>query len=332
MNRGMKQPSRLATAEEIQTARENLEGWVDPAPLILMQTEGFDGEIYLKLENLQPIGSYKARPIGNVIRSLSDEEQNRGVFTASSGNAGIGVAWAAFRLGLSVDVVVPDNAPQAKLDILTRLGAAIHVVTPERWWEVIKSQSFEGTDKRFVDAVADQAAIAGNAIIGMEIIEQVPDADTILVPFGGGGLTCGIGSALKAAGHAASLVACESEMATPLTAALAAGKPVAVNQTKGFISGIGSESVLPWMWPVMQQIVDDTCVVSLRQAANAVVRLVQQHHVIAEGAGAVSVAAALKRKMGGLDGAAKVVCVVSGGNIDRDDLIGILDGSFFHVS
>ncbi|MFQ5660714.1 MAG: pyridoxal-phosphate dependent enzyme [Gammaproteobacteria bacterium] len=312
-----------AKLEDIYAARKLLQNMVMTTPLLQLNMEDTDSDIYLKLENLQPIGAFKVRPAANVILNLEPEQLVRGVFTASSGNMGIAVAWTAARLGLHADIVVPDSAPNSKLEVLSQLGATVHCVTFDEWWDVIVTHTSPDTKGVFIDGVGDIRAMAGDGTIGLEIIEQLPDVDTVLIPFGGGGLSCGIASAIRALKPGVRIIACESEMATPLTTAFKEGHPIDVPHKDCFISGIGVGSVLPWMWPVVSELIDDTAVVTLEQVANAVKFLAERNHVIAEGAGAVPVAAALS----GQAGNGKTVCVISGGNIDVNDMIAILQDS-----
>jgi len=315
-------PVHPAGMEEILAARDLLEDMLYPSPLIRLNTGENGGEIYLKLENLQPVGSFKIRPVANIIRNQDAKSLKRGVYTASSGNTGIAVAWAGAKLGIRTDVVVPDNAPRGKLDVLARLGATVHKIPFSEWWNVIISHRFPGLEGTFIDAVGDRHAIAGDGTIGLEIVRQLPDVDTVLIPFGGGGLTTGIASSIRALKPDVRIVACESEAAIPLTAAFRNGGPVEVDHRDCFISGIGVGSLLPWMWPAVAKLVDGTAVVTLQQVAGAIRMLAERNRVIAEGAGAVSVAAALS----GVASGGKMVCVVSGGNIDRKDFITILQG------
>ncbi len=315
-------PLQPAGIEDIRAARELLQGMVCPSPLVRLNTDEAGGDIYLKLENLQPVGSFKLRPVGNIVRNLDAKSRDKGIFTASSGNTGIAVAWIAARLDIRADVVVPDNAPQTKLDVLAELGATVHKIPFAEWWDVIMTHRYPGLDGVFIDAVGDRHAIAGDGTIGLEICEQLPDVDTVLIPFGGGGLTTGIASAIRALKPEVRIIACESEAAAPLTAAFSNGRPVEVDHRDSFISGIGVSTLLPWMWPVVEKLVDDTAVVTLKQVADAIRLLAERNHVIAEGAGAVSVAAALS----GQAGAGRIVCVVSGGNINRTDFMTILQG------
>jgi len=218
---------------------------------------------------------------------------------------------------------VPDTAPEAKLSAITRLGAAIHKVPFAEWWNVLVTRRhprFEG--QLFVHPVSDRAVIAGNGTIGLEIAEDLPDADAIIIPYGGGGLSTGIASALRPLCPAIRIYAAEPETAAPLAAALAAGSPQESAYTPSFVDGIGSKSLLAEMWPIVRRLLDGSFVMPLRAIADAIRILVERTRVVAEGAGATPVAAALAGKAG----AGKVVCVVSGGNIDRAKLAKILNG------
>jgi len=244
----------------------------------------------------------------------------RGVYTASAGNMAQGVAWNARRLGIPCTVVVPDHAPQAKLAPVERLGARVVKVPMERWWQVLVEHQYPGIEGLFIHPVADRAVIAGNGTIGLEILEDLPEVDAVLVPWGGGGLSCGIASALGALRPEAKVFGCEAETAAPLTASLSAGRPVAVDYTPSFVDGIGARGLLPEMWPLAKALIAGSLVSSLDEIAAALRLLVTRARIVAEGAGASSVAAALSGRAGG----GKVVCVVSGGNIDLSVLATIL--------
>jgi threonine dehydratase len=251
---------------------------------------------------------------------LRPGERRRGVFTASTGNFGIAVAWLAARMGIEASVIVPANVPRGKLDRLARLGAEIFSVPYADWWDVILTHEFRDMSAVFANADGLTAMEAAGTI-GLEILEQLPDVESVLAGYGSGALSCGIGAAMAALKPDARRVACESEAATPLAAAWQAGEPVDVAYDESFISGIGSPAVLPWMRPVARELLDGTAVVSLEQAADAVRLLAANNHVVAEGAGAVPLAAALAGHGGG-----KTVCVVGGGNIGREELVTILNG------
>lgn len=287
-----------------------------------LNSDGAPGEIWLKLENLQPIGSFKIRGAGNAMLRAPAEALARGVYTASAGNMAQGVAWNARRLGIPCTVVVPETAPQTKLAAIERMGGRIVRVPFDRWWRVLQEHHYPGIEGLFVHPVSDPAVIAGNATIGLEILEDLPDADTVLVPYGGGGLSCGIASALEALSPRACVFACEVETAAPFSASLRAGSPQEIPYRPSFVDGIGAKGVLEEMWPLARRLLAGSLVTKLEEVAAAVRLLAERHRVIAEGAGATPVAAALTGKAG----SGKIVCVVSGGNIDGGKLAAILSG------
>jgi threonine dehydratase len=249
------------------------------------------------------------------------ERLARGAYTASAGNMAQGVAWNARRLGVPCTVVVPDHAPQTKVAAIERLGGKTIKVTYERWWQVMEERSYPGVDGLFVHPVSDAAVIAGNGTIGLEIIEDLLDVDTVLVPFGGGGLSAGIATAVKALEPNVKVLACEVETAPSLSAALAVGRPQKIERKPSFIDGIGGMGVLPDMWPIVSAVLDGALVCSVEDIAHSVKLLAERARVVAEGAGGSSLAAALTHRVGG-----KVVCIVSGGNIDPAKLATILKG------
>jgi len=303
--------------DDIRAARDRISSSIVRTPLVRLNVDAND--IYLKLENLQPIGSFKLRGAGNAIAMAKPDDLARGVFTASAGNMAQGVAWHARRLGIKCTVVVPDHAPATKLEAITRLGATYIKVPFDEWWQVLVTRQFAGLDGFFVHSVSDPAVIAGNGTIGLEIVEDLPDVDTILVPYGGGGLSSGIATAVKALKPDTKVFACEVETSAAFAAALAAGEPTKIEYKASFVDGIGSGSVLAEMWPMVSRLLDGSIVMSLSDVAEAVRILAARNRVIAEGAGAAPVAAALaERKNGNPRG--KVVCVVSGGNIDLEKL------------
>jgi len=303
--------------DDIRAARDRISSSIVRTPLVRLNVDAND--IYLKLENLQPIGSFKLRGAGNAIAMAKPDDLARGVFTASAGNMAQGVAWHARRLGIKCTVVVPDHAPATKLEAITRLGATYIKVPFDEWWQVLVTRQFAGLDGFFVHSVSDPAVIAGNGTIGLEIVEDLPDVDTILVPYGGGGLSSGIATAVKALKPDTKVFACEVETSAAFAAALAAGEPTKIEYKASFVDGIGSGSVLAEMWPIVSRLLDGSIVMSLSDVAEAVRILAARNRVIAEGAGAAPVAAALaERKNGNPRG--KVVCVVSGGNIDLEKL------------
>ena len=308
------------TLEDIRAARERLSGSAIRTPLIRLNVEDAPAEIYLKLENLQPIGSFKIRGAGNAMRLIDKEKLSNGVYTASAGNMAQGVAWNAREMGVPCEVIVPDTAPETKLAAIKRLGGKVVKVPFDEWWQVIIEHTYPGLDSFFIHPVSDSAVIAGNGTIGLEILEDLPDVETVVIPFGGGGLSSGIATAIRSSKSNARIYACEVETAAPLKASLKAGSPQTVEYTPSFVDGIGGRSVLEEMWALVSNLIDDSLVVSLQQVSRALKLLIERNRVIAEGAGAAAVAAALS----GMAGSGKVVCVISGGNIDSDKLAEII--------
>lgn len=308
--------------DEIRAARERISSSAIRTPLIRLNVEEAPAEIFLKLENLQPIGSFKLRGAGNAMMKAPPDLLSQGVYTASAGNMAQGVAWNARRLSIPCTVVVPDHAPQTKLDAIKRLGAEIVKVPFDDWWQVLVTHRFAGMDGLFIHPVSDPAVMAGNGTIGLEILEDLPEVDAVVIPFGGGGLSAGIASAVRALKPDTRLLAAEVETAAPLAASLAAGEPRTVEYIPSFVDGIGGKGVLAEMWPLSSALLDGSLLVSLNQVVEAVRLLAERNRVIAEGAGAAPVAAALA----GQAGNGNVVCVVSGGNIDGRKLAAILVG------
>ena len=313
---------KLPTSEDVAAARDNIRGFAVRTPLLKLSADLPGANIYLKLENLQPLGSFKIRPALNVLKTMDSERLRRGVLTASAGNFGQGLVFAARQLGVPATVVVPDGAATTKAKALAELGAKVIRLPFDEWWAVLTTRSFAGEDGLFIHPVAESAVIAGNATIGAEIIEDQPDCDAVVVPFGGGGLACGIGSVMRRLKPGVRMIVAESEAAQPAAAALANGRPVPVHHIQSFVDGMGSTTVLEEMWPLIREMVDQATCASFAQIADAIRLLAGRHHVIAEAAGAASVAAA----MAGHAGKGNIVCVVSGGNIDAPKLGAILNG------
>ena len=315
----VREPNSI-TGDDVFAARERLTGTVQRTPLVPL--EGIPG-IHLKLETLQPIRSFKVRGAANAIAMLSADELAAGVYTASAGNMAQGLAWAARQQQVACSVVVPEGAPQTKLAAVRRLGAEIVSLPYAEWWNVLATHRYEPLEPaRFVHPVSDVGVMAGNGTIGLEILEDMPDVETVLVPFGGGGLSGGIAAAIRAARPGVRVYGCEVETAAPLRAAFEAGRPVECPRTPTFVDGIGGPIVLAEMWPVASRLLAGSLVVSVADVESAIRTLVERSAVVAEGAGAASVAAGLKR----LGGHGPVVCVVSGGNIDLAVLSRILAG------
>ena len=284
---------------------------------------GGDVEILLKLELLQPVNSFKIRGAGNAILQASDGELRDGVLTASAGNMAQGVAYAARLRGVPATIVVPEHAPQTKLAAIERLGGTVIRVPYDEWWQVLVDGRYEGAGGLFVHPVDNAFVMAGNGTIGLELLEQCDDFDAVVVPYGGGGLLTGIASAVKAARPDVRFYAVEPETGAPVTATLAAGEPTAVDYTPSFVDGSGSRALIPGVWAHVSGLLDGAFAIPTPETAAAVRLLAERIRVIAEGAGALAVAAVTG---GRVEGARKVVCIVSGGNIDTAVLTRILEG------
>jgi threonine dehydratase len=307
----------------IEAARERIAGTAMRTPLVRLHVEDVPAEIYLKLENLQPINSFKIRGATNAIMLAPPGERAKGLVTASAGNMAQGVAWAARELGLPATIAVPEHAPQAKLTAIERLGGQVLKLPYDDWWQVIVNSRVDGVEGLFVHPVQDPGVMAGNGTIGLEILEDLPDPDAIVIPYGGGGLTSGIASAVKALRPATRIVTAEPQGGAALAAALEAGHPVDVEYHPSFVDGSGSRRVLDSMWPLVSGLVDQALAIPVHDVAAAVRTLAERVRVIAEGAGALAPAAALS----GRAGTGKVVCIVSGGNINLSKLAEILTGA-----
>jgi len=307
----------------IEAARERIDGVAIRTPLLRVRIDDAPADIYLKLENLQPIGSFKIRGATNAVMLAPASDWAAGLVTASAGNMAQGVAWTARELGVPATIVVPEHAPEAKLSAIKRLGGQVRKLPYDEWWNVIVTSHLDGTDGLFVHPVQDPGVMAGNGTIGLEILEDLPDPDAVVIPYGGGGLTTGIASAVKALRPETKIFTAEPKTGAALAAALAAGHPVDVDYRASFVDGSGSRRVLETMWPLVAPLVDGAVAVPVPEVAAAVRVLAERVRVVAEGAGALALAAALA----GHAGTGKVVCVVSGGNINLAKLAEILTGA-----
>jgi len=314
---------KRVSIDDIEAARKRLAGLVLRTPLIRLDMEDPPAEVYLKLETLQPTGSFKVRGAGNAISLLSPADRKRGVYTCSAGNMAQALAWHARRLGIPCTVIMPDTAPQTKLAGVRRFGAEIVQLPWDEVWKIGITRVYEPLKHMvFVHPFSEFGMIAGNGTIGLEILEDLPNVDAVIVPYGGGGLIGGIATAVKARRPRTKMYACEPETAAPLAASFAAGSPREFKRIPSFVDGSGASSVLPEMWDLNRPLLAGSIVVSLREVASAIKLLVERHRVVAEGAGGSSVAAALTGKAG----SGRVVAVVSGGNIDPAKLTTILNG------
>ena len=320
MTAGAVQEHRPTTREEAEAARQRIKGVAVRTPLVALESDT-PGDIRLKLENLQPIGSFKIRGAANAMLQLPREVLRDGVWTASAGNMAQGVAWCARAAGIACTVVVPDTASEAKLAAVRRLGARIESAPIAEFFETFASRSRPGIRGQFVHAFSDPAVMAGNGTIALEILEDLPQVQAIYVPYGGGGLSCGIAAVVRAVAPHVRVIACEPETAAPLTASLAARSVQPAAYAPSFVDGAGAPRLYAEMFALAKTLIDESVAVSLSDVAAAVRLLAERNHVIAEGAGALSVAAALSRPQPGL-----VACVVSGGSIGAAWLSTILAG------
>jgi threonine dehydratase len=309
----MPDPVRPIALDDIRAAQKRIAETVLRTPLVRLELGKDDPDIRLKLENLQPINAYKLRGAANAVSMLSDAERKRGVWTISAGNAGQGVAYAARQAGVPCTVVVIDTAPESKKDRMKALGARL-VLTPfDQCWQAMEDRAFPGVEGTFVHPFDDHNFIAGNATMGLEILEDAPDVSAVIGGVGGGGLVTGLGSAIKALKPSVKVYGAEPETAAPAALSFEKDSPQVFERwTVSFVDGAGGKSVFPRMWERMKPVVDGSIVVTLEQTKAAMRMMAEKARVISEGAGALPLAAALTGKAG----QGPIVCVVSGGNID----------------
>jgi len=315
------QPVRPITLDEVRRARERIAGTVLRTPLVRLELGPGAPDIRLKLENLQPINAYKLRGAANAVAMLAEEDRARGVWTISAGNAGQGVAYAAAKAGVPSTVVAIETAPKAKLDRMRALGARLVLVSYKEAWEALEARCYPGVDGSFVHPFDDHDFIAGNATVALEILEDAPDVQAIVAGIGGGGLVVGVASVAKQLKPGIKVFGAEPETAAPAALSFAHGAPQEfANWKLSFVDGAGGRSVFPRMWERMRGIVDGSIVVSLEKTRRAMRLLAEKPRVIAEGAGALSVAVALS----GEAGAGPIVAIVSGGNIDLETFCALI--------
>jgi threonine dehydratase len=307
--------------EEIRRARTRIAPIAVRTPLLRLDLDA-EAELYLKLETLQPVNSFKIRGAGNAVLAADDAALGRGVVTASAGNMAQGVAYAARLRGVPATIVVPEGAPRTKLAAVERFGGTIVSLPYDEWWAVMTEGRYDPAPGLFVHPVDDDAVMAGNGTIGLELLEDLPDLDAVIVPYGGGGLVTGIASAIKAQRPEVRVVSAEPETGAVAAASFAAGRVTEVDYVRSFVDGAGSRSLMPRVWELARELLDDAVAVSLEDTAAAIRLIAERTRVIAEGAGALALAAAIA----GAGGRGKVVCIVSGGNIDASVLGTVLAG------
>jgi threonine dehydratase len=300
---------------EIRAAQRRIAGTIVRTPLVRLELGSGYPDIRLKLENLQPINAYKLRGAANAVAMLSDAERRRGVWTISAGNAGQGVAYAARQAGVPCSVVAIETAPAAKIERMKRLGATLVLVPFAVAWEALESRTYPGMDGTFVHPFDDHNFIAGHGTMGLEILDDAPDTAAVIAAIGGGGLITGVGTAVKALKPDVKVYGAEPETAAPAARSFAMGSPQVFPEWQAsFVDGAGGRSLFPRMWERMRPVVDGCLVVSLEETKRAMRLMADRARVIAEGAGALALAAALTGKAGN----GPIVAIVSGGNIDLE--------------
>jgi len=313
----------LPTLQDIRAARDRIGRSIVRTPLVRLNAPSGEAQIYLKLENLQPIGSFKIRGASNAMAKLPREQLARGVLTASAGNMAQGVAWCARELGIPCTVVSPETAPETKIAAVERLGARVIKAPFDEWWQTFERRAYPGVDATFIHAFDDPDVMAGNGTLALEILEDLPDARAIVVPWGGGGLACGIAAGVRAQHSKCRMYTAEVETGAPFAASYAAGAPQRIEYRASWVDGIASRNVFPSMFERAREVIDGALVATLPAVAAALRLMAERNRIIAEGAGACPVACALA---GGAGGGA-VVCIVSGGNIDFAKLSTVLAGA-----
>ena len=307
------EPVRPTALSEIRAARERIAKTIVRTPLVRLELGPEFPDIRLKLENLQPINAYKLRGAANAVAALSEADRQHGVWTISAGNAGQGVAYAARAAGVPCTVVVVETAPKSKLERMKALGAKLIPVPYEIAWKALDERSFPGVDGTFIHPFDDDDFIAGHGTMGLEILEDAPDTAAVIASIGGGGLITGVASAIKALKPEIKVFGVEPETAAPAALSFKKDSPqIFPNWRASFVDGAGGQSMFPRMWERMKPVVDDYLVVTLEQTKNAMRLLAEKARIISEGAGALSVAAALS----GEAGKGPIVAIISGGNID----------------
>ncbi len=307
------------SGQGFEAARAAIRGDVVRTPLLPFPGDR-GREIRVKAECLQPFGSFKVRAASNLLAGFSAADLSGGIACPSAGNFGQGLAYAAARRAVKLTVHAPANAAEIKLQVMRDLGASVVVHPFDEWWQIMCTRDTGRDDGLFVHPVCEPRVIVGNGTIGLELVEDWPNFDTIVVPVGGGGLISGIALALRSIGHKARILACEIETAAPLSAALKAGHPVAIDRRDSFVDGIGSTRLLDEMWPLLRDLVDEVIVVGVEEAERGVRLAAEQSRLVVEGAAGVALAAALSPSCPG----DRIVAVLSGGNIDRQILGRIL--------
>ncbi|MEF9970755.1 MAG: threonine ammonia-lyase [Oscillospiraceae bacterium] len=305
----------MLTLEKVQHAASCLKDVIRQTDLIQAPKLSSEGEIYLKTENLQVSGSFKVRGASYKISQLTPEEKQRGVIACSAGNHAQGVARAAATEGISAKICLPDSAPISKVEATKSYGAEVVLVAGVYDDAYEKARELEKIEKRvFIHPFDDEDVIAGQGTIGLELLEQLPDMDAVIVPVGGGGLISGIAFTVKQINPKCKVYGVQVAGAPSMAHSIQQGEILELAGVSTFADGIAVKRPGELSFDLVRQYVDEIVTVTDDEAATAVLALIEQQKLIAEGAGAVAVAAAMFGKVD-LRGK-KTVCIVSGGNID----------------
>lgn len=319
---------KIIPLEDILKAQQIALPEILNTPMVKLNVDIPNKEIYLKLENLQPVGSFKIRGAYNALKNLDKNATENGVYTSSAGNFAQGLAWSAKKAGVKCDIICPLTTPQVKIDGIKRLNGNVIQTSHEEWWNIMMSGKREGTEGTFIHPCCDFNVMAGNGVIGLEILKEEPDLDTVICSYGGGGHSIGISSALRQTNPDVKVFACEVETAAPLFESLQAKQPVLVqNFQRSFVDGMNGQSMFPCMWNLATALLKNSIVLSVKEICNALKIIAIKNKLLTEGAAAATVAAALTDQIP--DG--KIVCVLSGGNIDTSKLTTILNGGIPYV-
>ncbi len=305
----------MLTLDKIYQAAFTLKNIARRTDLLQAPNLSGDTQIYLKAENLQVTGSFKLRGAYNKIASLTPEQRAAGIIACSAGNHAQGVALSATKMGIRSIVCMPDGAPISKVEATKRLGAEVRLV-PGAYDDAYEyaCRLRDETGATFIHPFNDELVIAGQGTIGLEILDQLPEVDAIIVPVGGGGLISGVACAVKSLNPNVKVYGVQASNAPSMARSRQMDEIVTLETVATFADGIAVKTPGDVTFSMTKQFVDDVVTVSEDEIAAAILALIEQQKLIAEGAGAVSVAAAMFHKLP-IEGK-KVVCLVSGGNID----------------
>lgn len=307
--------------EDVRAAADRLRGIAVHTPLVALHHFGAPSGIFLKPEIHQPITSFKIRGVFNAVSVLSPEQRARGLSTVSAGNTAQALAWVGRHFGVTSRSLMPDNAPKTKVEAVKRYGGTPVLVPTADVFRFLKEHQWEKEPFAFIHPWTCRDVMIGHGTMGLEIIADLPDVDSVYLPVGGGGLMGGVGSVIKALNPSVRLVAVEPEGCPALHESLRLGKPTSV-ECNTICDGVAVPYITDEVFPLLRDLVDEVILVSEDAVRATIRRLALGNRMIVEGAGALSVAAALdtpEAKRG------KTVCVVTGGSIDTAKLAELLN-------